>query len=75
MSAIRETMSAISSILRGSGSARQADYQTLPTSEDDRTGRQAVGDERKYEHDSAVYLSFWLFGAGCLLGWSGMFSP
>jgi hypothetical protein len=66
MSFIAETMSAISTILRGS--ARPTNYQTLPTSEDGRREGE-VEDERK--HDSAVYLSFWLFGAGCLLGWSG----
>lgn len=72
MSFIKETMSALTTILRGS--ARPTNYQTLPTSDDRLEGEIEGGqgqleDERK--HDKAVYLSFWLFGAGSLLGWNG----
>lgn len=69
MALILETMSAFTTILKGS--ARPTNYQTLPTSDDDRPiGATGTGGEGK-KHDAAVYLSFWLFGAGTLLGWSG----
>jgi hypothetical protein len=70
MSWIKETMSALTTILRGS--ARPTNYQTLPSTDDRLEGEREGGqveDERK--HDKAVYLSFWLFGAGTLLGWNG----
>ena len=71
MALVLETMSAFTTILKGS--ARPTNYQTLPTSDDERPI--AHGDERQRgggeKHDSAVYLSFWLFGAGTLLGWNG----
>jgi hypothetical protein len=60
------TMSALKSIIRGT--SRPTNYQTLPTS-DSRDGD--VVEARTNDHDQAVYLSFWLFGAGCLLGWNG----
>lgn len=70
MGVILETMSAFTTILRGS---RQANYQTLPTSDDDRPNSSVGGQEGfKKHHEPAVYLAFWLFGAGTLLGWSGM---
>jgi hypothetical protein len=59
-------MSALKSIIRGT--SRPTNYQTLPTS-DLRDGD--VVEARTNDHDQAVYLSFWLFGAGCLLGWNG----
>jgi len=59
-------MSALKSIIRGS--SRPTNYQTLPSS-DAREGE--VERPRTDDHDQAVYLSFWLFGAGCLLGWNG----
>jgi len=61
-------MSALKSIIRGTD--RPMNYQTLPTSESREEG---VGEARTNDHDQAVYLSFWLFGAGCLLGWNGQY--
>jgi len=61
-------MSALKSIIRGTD--RPTNYQTLPTSES-REGE--VEEARTNDHDQAVYLSFWLFGAGCLLGWNGQY--
>lgn len=77
MGLLLETMSAFTTILKGS--ARPTNYQTLSTSDDDRAISIALAtDERQRgqgeKHDPAVYLSFWLFGAGTLLGWSGMFT-
>lgn len=67
MTFLSSTMSALKSILRGS--SRSTNYQTLPSSDGE------VNDRRDTDgdHDQAVYLSFWLFGAGCLLGWNGSF--
>ena len=59
-------MSALRSIIRGT--SRPTNYQTLPTSDSLEGG---VEQPRTNDHDQAVYLSFWLFGAGCLLGWNG----
>lgn len=67
MALILETMSAFTTILKAS--ARPTNYQTLPTSDDHDEAAPVAGEGRK--HDPAVYLSFWLFGAGTLLGWSG----
>jgi hypothetical protein len=66
MTFLGSTMSALKSIIRGT--SRPTNYQTLPTS-DSRDGD--VVEARTNDHDQAVYLSFWLFGAGCLLGWNG----
>ena len=66
MTFLSSTMSALKSIIRGSSPS--TNYQTLPTS-DSRDGE--VVEARANDHDQAVYLSFWLFGAGCLLGWNG----
>lgn len=70
MSFLGSTMSALKAIVRGT--SRPTSYQTLPTS-DTREG-QLENDRRDGDHDQAVYLSFWLFGAGCLLGWNGQSS-
>jgi hypothetical protein len=66
MTFLGSTMSALKSIIRGT--SRPTNYQTLPTSEL-RDGERE--ESRAGDHDQAVYLSFWLFGAGCLLGWNG----
>jgi len=66
MTFLSSTMSALKSIIRGSN--RTTNYQTLPTSDSRDRGAEEV---RTDDHDQAVYLSFWLFGAGCLLGWNG----
>jgi len=67
MSFLGSTMSALKAILRGT--SRPTSYQTLPTSD---SREEEVADlRREGDHDQAVYLSFWLFGAGCLLGWNG----
>lgn len=77
MGLLLETMSAFTTILKGS--ARPTNYQTLSTSDDDRAIGLATDDDQRQregeKHDPAVYLSFWLFGAGTLLGWSGTFTP
>jgi hypothetical protein len=68
MTFLGSTMSALKSIIRGT--SRPKNYQTLPTS-DLRDGDGEIEEGRAGDHDQAVYLSFWLFGAGCLLGWNG----
>jgi len=67
MSFLGSTMSALKAILRGT--SRPANYQTLPSSESREP--ESADIRREGDHDQAVYLSFWLFGAGCLLGWNG----
>ena len=67
MSFLGSTMSALKAILRGT--SRPTSYQTLPTS--DSRVEEVADLRREGDHDQAVYLSFWLFGAGCLLGWNG----
>ena len=67
MSFLGSTMSALKAILRGT--SRPTSYQTLPTS--DSREEESADIRREGDHDQAVYISFWLFGAGCLLGWNG----
>jgi hypothetical protein len=70
MTFLGSTMSALKAILRGT--SRTTNYQTLPSSEGEVEGHRDNTDrDHDHDHDQAVYLSFWLFGAGCLLGWNG----
>jgi hypothetical protein len=71
MTFLGSTMSALKSIMRGS--SRPTNYQTLPSS--DGESQNIRGADTDKDHDQAVYLSFWLFGAGCLLGWNGRSFP